>query len=190
DDGAQKGGDQSRSGKSGGAVAKPVLYIAGPEDHWKREPETHPEFVPKHGHRVPCVLGVARMLTYIFRVLAVIPVHPYFTGGGVELVERLIIFLSDNSLCLMSLSEHLLPNRTPVHLTFTLALELFPAAAHSSSTFRAHPIQNAGDHIGSRFDRTQSDKPHTSPHPAHRMIRHRESRSGGEAPQNSVMFRI
>src|SRR5260370_16696449 len=87
-------------------------------------------------------------------------------------------------------SENSLPNLTPVHLTFTLALELFPAAAHSSSTFRAHPIQNAGDHIGSRFDRTQSDKPHTSPHPSHRMIRHRESRSGGEAPQDSFTFLI
>src|SRR5579864_5412256 len=79
---------------------------------------------------------------------------------------------------------------TPVHLAFTLALELFPTATHSSSTFRAHPIQNAGDHICSRFDRTQSDKPHTSPHPSHRIIRHRESRSDGKAPRDSVTFPI
>src|ERR1700746_1906556 len=63
----------------------------------------------------------------------------------------------------MSNRANALPNLTPVHLTFTLALELLPAASHSSSTFRAHPIQNAGEHICSRFDRTQSDKPHTSP---------------------------
>jgi hypothetical protein len=54
-------------------------------------------------------------------------------------------------------SENSLPNLTPVHLTFTVALELFPAAAHSSSTFRAHQIQNAGDqdrsgHLPKLFD--------------------------------------
>ena len=91
DDGSQNGRDQSRSGKSGGAVAKPVLYLAGPNDHRNREPEAHPKFVPKRGHRVPGVPGVARMLTYSCRVLAVFPVHPYFTRGREELVERLIV---------------------------------------------------------------------------------------------------
>lgn len=60
----------------------------------------------------------------------------------------------------MSNCESPLPNLTPVRLTITLALELFPAATHSSSTFRADPIENAGDHVCSRFDRTQSHKPH------------------------------
>jgi hypothetical protein len=56
-------------------VAKPARYLVRPEDHWKRERQAQPKFVPKHGHRVPRVLGVARILTYICRVLAVIPVH-------------------------------------------------------------------------------------------------------------------
>jgi hypothetical protein len=40
---------------------------------------------------------------------------------------------------------------TPVHLTFSLTLELFTAASHSPPTFRAHPVQNAGDHVCSPF---------------------------------------
>jgi hypothetical protein len=74
-----------------------MLYLAGPNDNRNREPEAHPKFVAKRGHRVPGVPVVARMLTYICRVLAVIPVHPYFTDGGVKLLERLM-FLSPEQL--------------------------------------------------------------------------------------------
>jgi hypothetical protein len=72
------------------------------------------------------------------------------------------------AVCQMPTSGDIL---TPVYLAFTLALELATAASPSSSTFRAHPIQNAGDHFRSRFEPAQSDKCHVSPPPSHRTIR-------------------
>jgi hypothetical protein len=50
------------------------------------------------------------------------------------------------------------PELTPVHVTFTLTLELATRASHSSSTFRTHPIQNAGDHFPSRSQSAVSHK--------------------------------
>lgn len=70
----------------------------------------------------------------------------------------------------LSTTPRTLPELTPVYLAFTLAPELATAASHSSSTFRAHPIQNAGDHFRSRFEPAQSDKCHVSPPPSHRTI--------------------
>jgi len=70
----------------------------------------------------------------------------------------------------LSTTPRTLPELTPVYLAFTLALELATAASHSSSTFMAHPIQNAGDHFRSRFEPAQSDKYHISPPPSHRTI--------------------
>ncbi len=49
-------------GKLGGVVAKPVLYLTRPEDHRKGERQAQRKLVPKHGHRVPGVPIVARML--------------------------------------------------------------------------------------------------------------------------------
>jgi hypothetical protein len=66
--------------------------------------------------------------------------------------------------------KNLLPEMTPVYLTFTMALELATAASHSSSTFRADPVQNAGDHFCTRFEPAQSDKCHLSPQPSHRAL--------------------
>src|SRR4029077_15097962 len=67
-------------------------------------------------------------------------------------------------------SKYLLPELTPVYLTFTMALELATAASHSSSTFRADPVQNAGDHFCTRFEPAQSDKCHLSPQPSHMAL--------------------
>src|ERR1700677_1481796 len=39
-------------------------------------------------------------------------------------------------------AANLLPELTPVYLTFTMALELATAASRSSSTFRADPVQD------------------------------------------------
>src|SRR5271170_545071 len=66
--------------------------------------------------------------------------------------------------------KHLLPDLTPVYLTFTMALELATAASHSSSTFRADPVQNAGDHFCTRFEPAQSYKSHLSPQSSHRAL--------------------
>jgi len=54
--------------------------------------------------------------------------------------------------------KYLLPELTPVYLTFTMAFELATVASHSSSAFRADPVQNAGDHFCTRFEPAQSDK--------------------------------
>jgi len=66
--------------------------------------------------------------------------------------------------------KYLLPELTPVYLTFTMALELATVASHSSSTFRADPVQNAGDHFCTCFEPAQSDKCHLSPQPSHRAL--------------------
>ena len=66
--------------------------------------------------------------------------------------------------------KYLLPELTPVYLTFTMALELATVASHSSSTFRADPVQNARDHFCTRFEPAQSDKCHLSPQPSHRAL--------------------
>jgi hypothetical protein len=47
--------------------------------------------------------------------------------------------------------KNLLPDLTPVRLTFTLALELSAGSSHASAALRAHAIQNAGYHIGIRL---------------------------------------
>src|SRR5713101_3409071 len=54
-----------------------------------------------------------------------------------------------------------LPDLTPIRLTFALALELSADATHASAALRAHAIQNAGHHIGTRLSCTPSDEPHT-----------------------------
>jgi hypothetical protein len=51
----------------------------------------------------------------------------------------------------------LLPDPTPIRLTFTLALELFASPTHSSAALRAYAIQNAGHHICARPDSASHD---------------------------------
>jgi hypothetical protein len=55
----------------------------------------------------------------------------------------------------------LVPNLTPIRPTFTLALELSTGFTHASAALRAHAIQNAGHHIGTRLGCIYSDEPHT-----------------------------
>jgi hypothetical protein len=57
--------------------------------------------------------------------------------------------------------KELIPDLTPIRPTFTLALELSTGFTHASAALRAHAIQNAGHHIGTRLGCTYSDEAHT-----------------------------
>src|SRR5271170_1189429 len=95
------------------------------------------------------------------------------TFGGALLcrkADQVFTAVASKALWSGSGCKYLLPELTPVYLTFAMALELATAASHSSSTFRADPVQNAGDHFCTCFEPAQSDKCHLSPQPSHRAL--------------------